>query len=177
MKIVAIGGEPGSGKTTLIKEILSAKNWTKKYDAFKLVPYLQYENCYILGKYDDGEVFSGTDRMSMAVQPEAIKFLASLPKDSILLFEGDRLFTSSFLEHCLENYDLQIFHLKTNEFVREERYKLRGSNQDKTWLQGRETKISNIMSNMALMFNTVRFKNNNKEDQLKIVKDIVQKIF
>ena len=177
MKIVAIGGEPGSGKTTLIKEILSAKNWTKKYDAFKLVPYLQYENCYILGKYDDGEVFSGTDRMSMAVQPEAIKFLASLDPSSIVIYEGDRLFTASFLEHCVDNYDCEIIYLETDKSTREERYKERGSAQNETWLQGRETKISNIMANMALMFNTVRFKNNNKEDQLKIVEYISQKLF
>ena len=177
MKIVAIGGEPGSGKTTLIKEILSAKNWTKKYDAFKLVPYLQYENCYILGKYDDGEVFSGTDRMSMAVQPEAIKFLASLPSSSIVVYEGDRLFTASFLEHCVDNYDCEIVYLETDRGIREERYKERGSAQNETWLQGRETKISNILGNMALMFNTVKFKNNNKDDQKKVVDYISAQLF
>ena len=39
-------------------------------------------NIYILGKYEEGEVFAGTDRMSMAVQPEAIKFLATLSANS-----------------------------------------------------------------------------------------------
>ena len=105
MKVIAIGGEPGAGKSTLMKEILNKFVWSKVYDSVKLVPYLQYGNYYILGKYDEGETFSGTDRMSMAVQPEAIKFLASLDKDAVVLFYGDRLFTSSFLEHCVENYD------------------------------------------------------------------------
>jgi len=67
MKVIAIGGEPGSGKSTLMKEIISKYNWLKVYDEVKLVPYLQYDCNYILGKYDDGETFSGTDRMSMAV--------------------------------------------------------------------------------------------------------------
>lgn len=177
MKIIAIGGEPGSGKTTLMKEILAAKEWKKCYEDYKLVPYLQYQNCYILGKYDEGETFSGTDRMSMAVQPEAVKFLASLPPSAIVVYEGDRLFNISFLEHCVDHYDCEIIYLETDKTIREERYKQRGSEQNKTWLQGRQTKISNILGNMALMFNTKKFKNNNKEDQKKIVEYINSKIY
>ena len=78
MKIIAIGGEPGCGKTTLVKRIIDNYKLEPKYDSYKLVPYLQKNNIYVLGKYEEGEVFSGTDRMSMAVQPEAIKFLNSL---------------------------------------------------------------------------------------------------
>jgi uridine kinase len=174
MLVFAIGGEPGAGKSTLMKEIISKFNWIKVYDEVKLVPYLQYDCNYILGKYDEGETFSGTDRMSMAVQPEAVKFLASLHKDSVVLFEGDRLFTSSFLEHCVNNYNTDIIYLETDKAVRQERYKERGSNQNETWLQGRETKIANILTNMTLMFNTVKFKNNNKEDQ-KIIVDYIMK--
>lgn len=176
MKVIAIGGEPGAGKSTLMNEILDKYSWKLEYDKVKLVPYLtNTDGVYVLGKYfEECQTFSGTDRMSMAVQPEAIKFLASLSNDSIVLYEGDRLFTSSFLEHCLDNYDLEIIYLETDKVVREERYKERGSNQNETWLQGRETKIANILSNMMLMFNTVKFKNNNKEDQQKIVEHIMK---
>jgi broad-specificity NMP kinase len=172
MKIIAIGGEPGSGKSTLMRKIIFLGNFKPKYNEFKLVPYLQSNNIYILGKYEDGEIFSGTDRMSMAVQPEAIKFLASLPKDSILLFEGDRLFTSSFLEHCVETYETNIIYLSTDKQVRQERYKERGSEQNETWLAGRETKIGNILTNFNLMFNIEKFKNNNLEEQNIVVKYI-----
>ena len=177
MKAIAIGGEPGAGKSTLMKEILKHLEkyvYIKCYDSFKLVPYIQCGSVYILGKYDEGETFSGTDRMSMAVQPEAIKFLASLDKDAVVLFEGDRLFTSSFLEHCVENYETEIVYLETDKSVRQERYKERGSNQNETWLQGRETKIANIMTNMSLMFNTIKMKNNNKEEQKAILEHIVK---
>jgi dephospho-CoA kinase len=172
MKVFAIGGEPGAGKTTLMKEIIKHYGVEPKYDAFKLVPYLQKGNIYVLGKYEEGEVFSGTDRMSMAVQPEAIKFLASLKPGATVFFEGDRLFTSSFLEDCLNKYDLKIIYLSTHKLVREERYKERGSNQNETWLQGRETKISNIMTNMTLMFNTYKYENNTLEDQGYILENI-----
>lgn len=176
MKVIAIGGEPGSGKSTLMKEIIKHYSVEPKYDAFKLVPYLQKDNIYILGKYEEGEVFSGTDRMSMAVQPEAIKFLESLPKDAIVLFEGDRLFTASFLEHCLDKYNLSIIYLSTTKQIREERYKERGSNQNETWLQGRETKISNIMSNMTLMFNTFKLSNNTLDEQTHILDVIYEMV-
>ncbi len=176
MKVIAIGGEPGAGKSTLMKEILTKFVWSKVYDNVKLVPYLQYGKYYILGKYDEGETFSGTDRMSMAVQPEAIKFLANLDKDAVVLYEGDRLFTASFLEHCVENYDTDIVYLETDKDIREERYKERGSNQNETWLQGRMTKIANILSNMTLMFNVTKFKNNTLQDQKTIVEYIMNKL-
>lgn len=178
MKIISIGGEPGSGKSTLMNRILDNYSWKLVYNEVKLVPYLtNTSGVYILGKYfEEGQTFSGTDRMSMAVQPEAIKFLSTLDKDSVVLFEGDRLFTSSFLEHCVENYDCEIIYLETDKSIREERYKERGSDQNKTWLQGRVTKISNILSNINLMFNVVRFKNNNLEDQSKIIEYILSKV-
>ena len=165
MKVIAIGGEPGAGKSTLMKRVIEHFNMEPKYDSYKLVPYLLNDNVYVLGKYEEGQTFSGTDRMSMAVQPEAIKFLKTLPSNAVVLFEGDRLFTASFLEHCNENYDTTMIYLKTNKEVRQERYKERGSNQDETWLRGRESKISNILTNMTLMFITETFENNNLEQQ------------
>lgn len=173
MKIIAIGGEPGSGKSTLMKRILEEYKFEPKYTSYKLVPYLQFDNIYVLGKYEEGEVFSGTDRMSMAVQPEAIKFLDFLSKDSIVLFEGDRLFTSSFLEHCIDNFDTTVIYLSTTKDIRTERYKERGSDQNETWLAGRETKLNNIMTNFNIMFNVEKFENNNKKDQLVVFERIV----
>lgn len=165
MRIIAIGGEPGSGKSTLMKRIINEFEMEPKYQEYKLVPYLQRGNIYILGKYEEGEVFSGTDRMSMAVQPEAIKFLNTLSDDSIVIYEGDRLFTTSFLEYCMEHYDLKIVYLETEREVRDKRCEERGSDQNEQWLQGRETKILNILSNMFLMLNVSRYQNNNLKDQ------------
>ena len=167
-----------SGKLKLTRENFKllgiSFGFVPKFNEVKLVPYHQAGLAYILGKYEEGETFSGTDRMSMAVQPEAIKFLASLEKNAVVLFEGDRLFTASFLEHCVENYDTEILYLETDKDVRQERYKERGSNQNETWLRGRETKIANIMSNMTLMFNVYKFKNNNLQDQQTIVEYIMR---
>lgn len=173
MKIIAIGGEPGAGKSTLMREIIKEYDFQEKYNSFKIVPYLQHENIYILGKYEDGEVFSGTDRMSMAAQPEVIKFLKTLDENAVVLLEGDRLFNSSFLEYCVDNYTTDVIYLSTDREVRQERYAERGSEQNETWLQGRETKISNILTNMLIMFHTTKFHNNNLEDQKHIIEYIM----
>ena len=173
MKVIAIGGEPGAGKSTLMKRFIEEIRAVPKYNEYKLVPYLQYFDIFILGKYEEGEVFSGTDRMSMAVQPEAVKFLAWLPENAIVLFEGDRLFNNSFLEHCNENYDTKIIYLKTTKDVRTERYKDRGSNQNETWLRGRESKINNILTNMTLMFITETFENNTLDQQNEVYERIL----
>jgi uridine kinase len=173
MKVIAIGGEPGAGKSTLMRRLIEDIKAVPKYNEYKLVPYLQYFEIFILGKYEEGEVFSGTDRMSMAVQPEAIKFLTYLPENAIVLFEGDRLFTASFLEHCVEKYDTKIVYLKTTKDIRSDRYKERGSEQNETWLQGRETKIANILTNMTLMFNIETFENNNLDQQQAVYKRIL----
>jgi broad-specificity NMP kinase len=176
MKIVAIGGEPGSGKTTLMKELLSNYTFIPLYDKVKLVPYLRCENIYVLGKYEETGYAQGTDRMSMAVQPEAIKFLESLPKESVVLFEGDRLFNQSFLEHCNNNYDLNIIYLKTTKETRKERYKERGSNQNETWLAGRDTKVQGILTNFELMPCITKLANEvelDKQNNLNLLKKAV----
>lgn len=175
-RVIAIGGEPGAGKSTLMKKLIDHYKPEAKYTDIKLVPYLQSGKIYILGKYEEGEVFSGTDRMSMAVQPEAVKFLDNLPSDSIVLYEGDRLFNSSFLENCVDKFDTKIIYLSTDKDVRTERYKERGSDQNPTWLQGRETKINNIMSNMTLLFHIIKYTNNTILEQNVIVRDITKMI-
>jgi len=178
MKVIAIFGEPGSGKTTLMKKIMEHFNIGKDInDSFKLVPYHQKGNLYILGKYEEGEVFGGTDRMSMAVQPEAIKFLDQLPKDSVVIFEGDRLCTSSFLENCNAKYELSMVYLKTRRETRKNRYAERGSNQNETWLAGRESKVSNILGNLELKFITEIFENETQEDAEKTLSFISNKLY
>jgi dephospho-CoA kinase len=175
VKIIAIGGEPGAGKTTFMREIIKRTNVEPKYNEYKLVPYLQKDNIYILGKYEEG-TFQGTDRMSMAVQPAAVSFLDTLPENSVVLYEGDRLFNNSFLEHCDNKFDLRIIYLKTSKEVRVQRCKDRGSEQNDTWLAGRETKVNNILSNLTFFLKIQSLPNNTIEEQennIKVVMDLV----
>jgi broad-specificity NMP kinase len=175
--IIAVGGSPGTGKTTLFREFMKDKVW-QKVEPMKLLPALYCESIdtYILGKYDEGETFAGTDRLSMAVQPVAQKFIKETKSN--VLFEGDRIFNQSFLEFATfcPNHDLQIIYLKTSKEILEQRYKDRGSDQSEVFLKGRETKYNNILSNMELMSYVTEFENSTLEQQAKVLQFISSKI-
>lgn len=169
-KIVAVGGSPGTGKTTLFRKYMEDKTFMDVVPA-KLISasYNTERDLYILGKYDEGETFAGTDRLSMAVQPPLQEWIAS--HNCNILFEGDRVFNQSFLEFCmsLPNTQLEVIFLKTPKDILEQRYKDRGSEQSEQFLRGRETKYSNIMSNFDLMPYITEFSNINLEEQSKVL--------
>jgi tRNA uridine 5-carbamoylmethylation protein Kti12 len=169
-KIIAVGGQPGTGKTTLFRKYMEGKDWIVGEPA-KLVSasYNVDRDLYVLGKYEEGETFAGTDRLSMAVQPPLQEWIAS--HNCNILFEGDRVFNQSFLEFCmgLPNTDLQVVYLKAPKDLLEQRYKDRGSDQSEQFLRGRETKYSNLLSNFELMPYITEFSNTNLEDQTKVL--------
>ena len=169
-KIVAVGGQPGTGKTTLFRSFIENYEW-RKCEPKKLLNALYCEeiDTYILGKYEDGETFAGTDRLSMAVQPHAQEFV--LETKSNVLFEGDRIFNQSFLEFCMgiSDRELQVVYLKVPDAMLKERYAARGSDQSETFLKGRATKYSNLLSNFELMPYITEFVNTNLEEQGKVL--------
>jgi len=99
-------------------------------------------NVRILGKYEEGETFSGTDRLSMAVAPKAIEWISTQP-DELIVGEGDRLNNAGFFEACGDN--LTIIHLTVSDAERERRYKERGSDQSEKFIQTCRTKCANIL--------------------------------
>ena len=169
-KIIAVGGQPGTGKTTLFRKYMEGKHW-QAGEPTKLVSasYNADRDLYILGKYEEGETFAGTDRLSMAVQPPLQEWIAS--NNCNILFEGDRVFNQSFLEFCmgLPNTDLQVVYLKAPKDLLEQRYKDRGSDQSEQFLRGRETKYSNLLSNFDLMPYITEFSNTNLQEQAKVL--------
>jgi broad-specificity NMP kinase len=169
-KFIAVGGSPGTGKTTLFRKFMEGKTW-ERVEPKKMLPalYCKELDLYVLGKYEDGETFAGTDRLSMAVQPIAQSFVSEC--QSNILFEGDRIFNQSFLEFAmgLPNTDLQVVFLKAPKTILEARYKDRGSDQSEQFLKGRETKYSNLLSNFDLMPYITEFDNTNLEEQGKVL--------
>ena len=169
-KLIAVGGSPGTGKTTLFRKFMEGKNF-QPVEPAKLVSamYCAELDLYVLGKYEEGEVFAGTDRLSMAVQPAVSEWIAS--HNCNVLFEGDRIFNQSFLEFAmgLPDTDLQVVFLNAPKDVLEQRYKARGSDQSEQFLRGRETKYNNLLSNFELMPYITEFANTNLEEQAKVL--------
>lgn len=169
-KIVAVGGQPGTGKTTLFRKFMESYEW-ERVEPKKMLPalYCKELDLYVLGKYEDGEVFAGTDRLSMAVQPVAQEFVTETTSN--ILFEGDRIFNQSFLEFSMElkDVDLQVVYLKVPNDTLKQRYADRGSDQSETFLKGRATKYNNLLSNFDLMSYITEFNNTNLEEQEKVL--------
>jgi uridine kinase len=183
MKVICLMGEPGTGKTTLMKQLMDTLpgKWTKDFEFWKLVPFHanRESRVIVLGKYEEGETFAGTDRMSMAVQPEAIKFMQYAKehfKETVIVFEGDRLTNQSFLEFCIDNFETSIIYLDVDAKERERRYVERGSNQSEQFIKGRVTKYANLMSNFSIMMAVEKFVHTNETDTYNIVSEIMKKI-
>ena len=95
--IIAVGGEPATGKTTLMWRIIDSVTDWQKIEPKKTLSAIRSESLdlTILGKYDRGLEFAGTDRLSMSVQPAATEFIKEATGN--ILFEGDRLFNRKFI--------------------------------------------------------------------------------
>lgn len=176
-KLIAVGGQPGTGKTTLFRKFMEGKTW-ERVEPKKMLPalYCKELDLYVLGKYEEGETFAGTDRLSMAVQPVAQCFVSETTSN--ILFEGDRIFNQSFLEFAmgLPNVEMDVVYLKAPKEVLTQRYTDRGSDQSEQFLKGRETKYSNLLSNFELMPYITEFDNTNLEEQGKVLAFLEQKL-
>lgn len=174
-KIIAIGGIPGSGKTYLVQKFIEMSGpWEgRNFEPLIVSMYSNSIDCYILGKYEEGEIFAGTDRLSMAVQPQVEKWIKGCNSD--ILFEGDRLFNQSFLEFLLKLPETQLFiiYLLADAKNVKRRYEKRGSNQSKQFIAGRETKYSNLLfHNMKLRQYSFEFQHNEEQDTKQIIQAI-----
>jgi len=150
MKIVAIGGVPGTGKTVLMKRCIRKLGPFKSKKIGTIECLLNSKKkLLILGRYDDADGYAqGTDMLSMSVQPEAEELVEDGKYH--ILFEGDRLFNVKFLVHCKKHADLNIFVLSAPEDLLAERYAKRGSTQSETFRRSRYSKVAKARANAAL---------------------------
>ena len=180
VKVIAMGGEPATGKTTLMFKLISmADDWqTVKPQKLLDAMYSEKLNLYILGKYETGDnVFQGTDRLSMAVQPDAVAFFESLENANVI-FEGDRLFNGKMLDRLSELFpnDFKVLILTASHGTKEQRHVDRKDDQDDKFKNSRATKISNIMGSLTLMDYIETMVNENLDDQAKII-DVIRKFY
>ena len=166
-RVIAIGGVPASGKTTLMREIIKQYMPLSTFK-YKLIQglYNRKLNIYIIGVYNN-ELFSGTDRLSMAAQPSFIELVKKIKK-GVILFEGDRLFNQSLFD--VVQCDKIILNAKEDVIL--QRHKDRKDTQSDKFKKAKHTKIKNIVDKNVVTL----FDNNNKEDTKLIIKHIIKLI-
>lgn len=148
MKALALGGQPATGKTTLMWSLLGALKPSSRFRYGLLRGIFCENDCAVLGVYQKGETFAGTDRLSMAVQAHYEKFVGLGTHH--VVFEGDRLFTAKNLLALTETHDTKIVVLEADEETLKARHALRGDSQKEAFLRSRATKIKNILETPAL---------------------------
>jgi hypothetical protein len=159
MKLIGVLGEPATGKTTLVREVLKLLGNDYTHFKYRLVYGRQYPSgLFVLGIYREGETFGGTDRLSMAVQPDAIRFLKKVPTHATILFEGDRLTRAGFLRAA--GSDLFLFVLETSHDEKDRRHHERADHQAATFHRSRATLIARITQD----FPAVRLRNESLRD-------------
>jgi len=175
--IIAVGGEPATGKTTLMWRIIdSATDW-QKIEPKKTLSAIRSEslNLTILGKYDRSEQFAGTDRLSMSVQPAATEFIKEATGN--ILFEGDRLFNRKFIDAIIScDCSFSLIYIEASRNELHNRHVDRKDTQTETFLKSRQTKYSNIVRSLDLMDVIHTFKNDNMDHQ-KVIYDFITSKF
>lgn len=150
--LVYIIGQPGAGKTTLMKAICRGSQTL--YVADKPVPHKAVRGprgmFAVLGR--DREPFGGTDTLSHAAAgdcEEWVEELARCAAGRLVFAEGDRLASKRFLAAARSQYRLLLFSLDCPNELAAERRLFRASEhglkqQSASWVKGRVTKHANL---------------------------------
>lgn len=143
--LLYILGVPGSGKTTLVRELVLGRRRMVVTQPFA---HTVYEDGLVqLGR--DRGTHGGTDALSMSVQPNVVAALEAGAWPRILA-EGDRLANPSFFEAVVAaGYELDVVLLSVPAEVAADRRAARGTDQDERWLRGRESKIANLQPHVT----------------------------
>jgi hypothetical protein len=174
--VLAIGGPPASGKTTLMKQIFAlADDWSEKMQPVKLVDgyYSKKLNTWILGVYEDSVgTFQGTDKLSKSVPPQLVKFIrenASKPVN--ILFEGANVVTAKTLGEIIDcDVNFALLRLMVADSLKKRRHKVRGDRQNDQFKKAKETQIENVATNPKIFDSVVEVRNENPEDKATILK-------
>jgi len=143
MRLVYLIGEPGAGKSTLVRHLLAGLDAEAVSKPFAHTLYRVDGQIRIAQLGADHDTYPGTDRLSMGVLPKAVEFVAesTIP---IIIAEGDRLATTKFLDSAAKTREVTLVLCHADRALLEQRRAIRGSNQNDTWLRGRQTKVHNL---------------------------------
>ena len=175
--VIAVGGPPASGKTTLMKRILdSAEDWVSA-SPHELVHghFSKKKNTWIIGVYaKDGGIFQGTDKLSKALGPALVSFIRQHANQPInILFEGNNVVVSKTLREIADcDVNFVILRLMVAKSLKTARHSSRGDSQSQTFLKAKETAIANVARDPVLFDHIVEVRNETPQEQQQLIEMI-----
>ena len=172
--IIIIGGVPCSGKTTLMKTIISDLGLYELYEPTLLFKSQKYKDILVVGQYPENETFGGTDRLSYSTINKFQEFInQEVKKHKHILIEGDRFCQAKNLEFLLDEHDAMVYTLKIQPEEEKRRHVKRNDTQSEKWLKGRHSQISHLFTNFDLMW---RLQARDTTNGIKKVKDEIMEL-
>jgi hypothetical protein len=140
------------GKTTVARALLGFDGKLPPLN-LSLVPKPKWTICgpLVAAGHYTGDTFDGADTVPYNGALAALEFWSKelLPTAHLTLFDGDRFSNKNSFDFVKAKADkTHIFHLGADASSLAARRAARGSNQNPTWLAGRETKAINFYNNM-----------------------------
>ena len=175
--IYLIGGVPCSGKSTLMRGLISRLEEPKDVEPMPLFKCQEHGDILVCGRYPEGEAFGGTDRLSYGAIPHFREFVDGANigwKHTII--EGDRFFRAEDIEWCVREHETLVYILTVSPEEEKRRHIEREDTQTEKWLQGRRSQINNIQTNFNLMGDLNVINNDDRIKSLAIVDEIYGKI-
>lgn len=149
--LVYLFGAPGVGKSTVMAVLTSLCDRVQASSGFPHEILISSEGRMVgaeMGRTRSS--FSGTDALSMSIQPQAVSWVSTRPY-GLILGEGSRLANAGFLEAArLAGYTVHPFYLAASPEALQERRKLRGSRQNEAWMKGAATRAENLALKLGL---------------------------
>lgn len=149
--LVYLSGEPGAGKTTLMRELTGRWRATQHDPDARGPARLMYDTAGGVVAVELGrrrESFSGTDALPSSVIASAVGYLSE-PEAPLILAEGARLANLRFLNAALDaGHRVVLAHL-TNPAIAASRRTRRAvllgvPEQNPSWVKGRRTAAANL---------------------------------
>lgn len=147
-----IVGAPGAGKTTLS---LALRDGWMGFDSRTPIAHTLYPDAGVISLGRDREGFGGTDALGMTAVVPASAWVQE-PSEAWdadhLMAEGDRLSVARFIDALTAGgWHVRIAHLATDPEVAASRRRRRAEAlgtelQGASWVQGRETKVLNLVA-------------------------------
>ena len=146
-------GQPGTGKTTLMREKLAKLRKVEQDElvADGMVKYHKFEKqkVLVLGIYDES-TFSGCDKLAKSVGPKFREWLinnAETYEGWELVMEGERFMNKPSLDSLFQQESMKLVCLKVSEEELVRRREARNNTQSSTWLKGMTTRVANVCDN------------------------------